>query len=180
MVLLTVGHGRLNRDELGGNMQTAGVEAVIDVRSYPGSRANSDAARAELTSWLPERGISYRWDNRLGGRRHLGKEEDAASLDTWWRVAAFRAYAAHTRSAEFHEAMTDLVQQARSEQVAIMCSESVWWRCHRRIIADVAVLAYGLEVSHLMPDGRLRSHLTSPGARLAGTAELVWDVAEPT
>ncbi len=177
MELITVGHGRLERDELGALLTGAGVERVVDVRSYPGSRANPDAKREELEQWLPAAGIAYRWEPRLGGRRHLRKDEDARSPDTWWRVAAFRAYAAHTRDEDFAAGMTELLAGATEVRTAVMCSESVWWRCHRRLIADVAVLAHERRVEHLMPGGRLNVHEPSPGARLAPDGTLVWNDA---
>ncbi|WP_448073821.1 DUF488 domain-containing protein [Georgenia yuyongxinii] len=174
-MLLTVGHGALDRAALTALLGSAQVGGVVDVRRFPGSRANPDVRRDALQDWLPAAGVAYRWEPRLGGRRHLSREARAASPDSWWQVDAFRAYAAWTRDGEFREALTDLLRQAAEVRTAVMCSESVWWRCHRRLIADVAVLAHGTEVHHLMPDGRLRSHVVADGARLAGAGEVVWD-----
>ncbi|HLS48945.1 MAG TPA: DUF488 domain-containing protein, partial [Actinomycetaceae bacterium] len=170
-----VGHGQLDRAALGKLLGDAGVTAVVDVRRFPGSRTNPDARREALEEWLPALDIDYRWEERLGGRRHLRKAELAASADTWWRVSQFRAYATHTREREFHDAMSQLLALARSHATAVMCSESVWWRCHRRLIADVAVLAHGWTVHHLMPDGRLAEHVPAEGARLRDDGEVVWD-----
>ena len=75
--------------------------------------------------------------------------------DDWWTVRQFAAYAAHTRTPEFTAALDEVLAEAATADVAVMCSESVWWRCHRRLIADVAVLGRGVPVQHLMPDGRL-------------------------
>jgi uncharacterized protein (DUF488 family) len=162
MQLITVGHGPQGREALGGRLASAGVEVVVDVRRFPGSRNNPDVARDALEVWLPGLGIGYRWDERLGGRRRLPPGEPVA--DGWWTVAQFAAYAAHTRTADFGAALDELLAEARSRSVAVMCSESVWWRCHRRLIADVAVLARGVPVNHLMPDGRLTPHRPSDGA----------------
>lgn len=176
-VLFTVGHGSLDRHQLGGLLTGAGVHALVDVRRFPASRSNADARREELSRWLPVLGIGYRWDQRLGGRRRLPAGE--VSLDPWWTVPAFRAYAAHTRTLEFVAALDDVMVQAASGRVAIMCAESVWWRCHRRLIADVVVLTRGHAVTHLMPNGRLSDHRVAAGARVAGNA-VVWDgVASP-
>ncbi len=116
--------------------------------------------------------MRYRSDVRLGGRRRL--PAGAPSADPWWTVEAFRAYAAHTRSEEFAAGLADLLADLGSSRTAVMCSESVWWRCHRRLIADVAVLLHGVEVRHLMPDGALRPHEPSAGARVAG-GQVFWD-----
>ena len=171
--LLTVGHGRTGPDQLTELLVGAGVELVVDIRRFPGSRASPHLARDALADRLPRDGVDYRWEERLGGRRPLPR--DAPSPDTWWTVAAFRAYAAHTRTPEFRAAVTDLLTDAASRRVTVMCSESVWWRCHRRLVADVAVLAHGVEVRHLMPDGSLRPHPPAPGARLDADGSVVWD-----
>ncbi len=172
-LLLTVGHGRTEADQLAELLLGAGVELVVDIRRFPGSRASPHLARDALAEHLPRAGVGYRWEERLGGRRSLPR--DPPSADTWWTVAAFRAYAAHTRSPEFSAALADVLADAALRRVTVMCSESVWWRCHRRLVADVAVLAHGLEVRHLMPDGSLRPHPVAPGARLAADGSVVWD-----
>lgn len=172
--LLTVGHGRLDRAGLGALLRQAGVEALVDVRRYPGSRNNPDVARDALGEWLPQCSVDYRWEPRLGGRRRLTKDEDAQSPDAWWTVAAFRAYAAYTRTAEFTAGLDQLVAQAAGQRVAVMCSESVWWRCHRRLIADVAALGRGLHVLDLMHDGRQLPHRVADGARVRDDGQLVW------
>lgn len=173
--LLTVGHGTLERQGLGDVLVGAEVTYLVDIRRFPGSRHNPDSRREALEQWLPERGISYRWEERLGGRRRLDAEQDAASPDQWWRVAQFRAYAAGTRTPEFADAMSDLLTTPAQGRTVIMCSEAVWWRCHRRIVADVAVLQHGVSVIHLMHDGRLTEHPVSDGARLTQEGTVVWD-----
>ncbi|MGO1228684.1 MAG: DUF488 domain-containing protein, partial [Brachybacterium sp.] len=99
--LLTVGHGTLSRTELSDLLRGASIQQLVDVRRFPGSRTNDAAARGAVEEICTEAGIGYRWDERLGGRRRLTKDEDAASPDTWWRVKQFRAYAGWTRSEEF-------------------------------------------------------------------------------
>lgn len=177
--LLTVGHGRLDREHLGALFVGAGIEQIVDVRRFPGSRSNPAAARGEIESVAQERGIQYRHDERLGGRRHLTAREDAHSPDTWWRVPAFRAYCAWTRTPEFAAGVSDLLGDARAHRTAILCSESVWWRCHRRLIADVVTLDGTAQAVHLMHDGSLRPHPISDGARLAPDG-IVWDGAGST
>jgi uncharacterized protein (DUF488 family) len=172
MPLLTVGHGPEDRARLGARLTAAGVVRVVDVRRFPGSRANPDVRREALEAWLPELGIGYRWEPRLGGRRRL--PADAPVDDGWWTVAQFAAYAAHTRTPEFAAALDDLLAEAARDAVAAMCSESVWWRCHRRLVADVAVLGRGVPVTHLMPDGRLTPHRPSAGAVLGDDGQVRW------
>jgi uncharacterized protein (DUF488 family) len=170
--LLTVGHGPRDRAALGATLYEAAIELLVDVRRFPGSRVNPDVRREELEQWLPERGIGYRWEARLGGRRSLPK--GAPVEDGWWTVAQFAAYAAHTRTPEFAAALDEVLAESAVATVAVMCSESVWWRCHRRLIADVAVLGRGVEVTHLMPDGRRAPHLPSEGAELGGDGSVRW------
>ncbi len=169
--LLTVGHGTLARDALGGLLRDAGVRLVVDVRRFPGSRRDPDVARDALATWLPDVGVGYRWEERLGGRRSRVDDD----VDVWWQVAAFRAYAAHARTDVFRSAMTGLLADAAAPGAAVMCSETVWWRCHRRIISDVAVLLHGVDVRHLAHDGRLTPHPPAAGARVT-PAGLVYDV----
>jgi uncharacterized protein (DUF488 family) len=172
VVLLTVGHGPDDRARLGARLAAAGVALVVDVRRYPGSRTNPDVRREALEEWLPAAGIGYRWEERLGGRRRRPPDEPVA--DGWWTVAQFAAYAAHTRTAGFAAALDQVLAEAAGAPVAVMCSESVWWRCHRRLVADVAVLARGVPVSHLMPDGRLTPHSPSAGAVLGADGQVRW------
>jgi uncharacterized protein (DUF488 family) len=170
--LLTVGHGPEDRTRLGARLTGAGVGLVVDVRRFPGSRSNPDVRRDALADWLPAAGVGYRWDARLGGRRRLPPDQPVA--DGWWTVAQFAAYAAHTRTPEFAAALDEVLAEAAAATVAVMCSESVWWRCHRRLVADVAVLGRGVPVQHLMPDGRLTLHAPSAGAVLDEDGELSW------
>lgn len=177
--LLTLGHGTLSRSELTALLQEAGIAQLVDVRRYPGSRTNEAAARGAVEEICAEAGIGYRWDERLGGRRRLTKEEDAASPDTWWRVAQFRAYAGWTRSEDFREGIQELREEVARSRTAVMCSEAVWWRCHRRLIADVMLMEHEVEVADLMPNGTQRPHQPSDGARLGEDGHVVWDRADP-
>jgi uncharacterized protein (DUF488 family) len=165
MPLLTVGHGTDGCERLRDRLSSAGVQLVVDVRRFPGSRANPEVGREALEACLREASIGYRWEERLGGRRRLPPGEPVA--DAWWSVAQFAAYAAHTRTPEFIAALDAVLAEAAQASVAVMCSEYVWWRCHRRLIADVAVLARGVPVRHLMPDGRLAEHRPAEGAVLS-------------
>lgn len=175
MRLLTVGHGTADRGQFSALLRGAGVQVLADVRRFPGSRRNPDTRREALEEWLPSDGIEYRWLEDLGGRRR--RNPDEPETDTWWRVEQFRAYAAYTRTDQFGAALADLRAVAAQQSTAVMCSESVWWRCHRRIVADVLVLLHGFEVHHLMHDGRLMPHEPSAGARVTDGA-VYWDVQD--
>jgi uncharacterized protein (DUF488 family) len=176
-ILLTVGHGTHAENAFAALLRSAGVATLVDVRIAPGSRRFPQFGRAALEGWLPGWGISYFWERRLGGFRNL----PANSPDVALRNTSFRAYAAHMRTPEFAAAMDQIVARATAEPTALMCSESVWWRCHRRLIADHACLIRGLEVQHIMPDGRLSGHELTAGVRVSGH-ELRYDglpAAEP-
>lgn len=170
--LFTVGHGTASQEELLVLLRSSGVEALVDIRRFPGSAAHPHVGRDAMEHWVPDAGIAYRWEQRLGGRRRLPK--GTPSLDSWWTVEAFRAYAAHTRTEEFAGGLADLLQQADQQAVAVMCSETVWWRCHRRLVADVVLLGHERPVTHLLPSGP-KPHQPAAGARAVGGGQLVWD-----
>lgn len=169
-VLRTVGHGTHPAEEFTALLAGAGIDAVVDIRIGPGSKRHPQFQRAELERWLPSAGIGYRWEQRLGGFRKL----PADSPDIALRNDSFRAYASHMRTAEFRDALSLLLDDARHVSTVVMCSESVWWRCHRRLVADAATLLHGWEVEHVMPDGRLAAHRPTDGVRVSSDA-LVYD-----
>jgi uncharacterized protein (DUF488 family) len=167
----TVGHGTLAAEELAELLDGAGIEQLVDVRSFPGSRRNPQFGRDEMERWVPEAGIDYRWMRDLGGRRKPVPGSRHVAL----RHESFRAYADYMETDEFLTGVDDLLALADEAPSAVMCSESVWWRCHRRLLADHLVLVRGVDVLHLMHDGRLTPHAPTDGVRLADD-ELVYDV----
>lgn len=169
--LITFGHSTAGRDALGELLHGADVEAVVDVRTAPGSRHNPDVARSALQEWLPEYGIGYRWEQDLGGFRNVPDD----SPDVVWRNTAFRGYAGYSRTPPFLAAMDRLLSEASGAATAVMCSEAVWWRCHRRLLADHLVLVRDVEVVHLLHDGRRTHHALTDGVRRVGD-RLVYDV----
>ena len=167
----TVGHGTLAADALASLVEEAGVELVVDVRAYPGSRRHPHFGRQAMEEWLPAAGVDYLWLPALGGRRRSVPSSQHVAL----RNDAFRAYADHMETAGFVAGVDDLLAYAEDRSLAVMCSESVWWRCHRRLLADHLVLVRDVEVHHLMHDGRRTPHQVTAGARLAG-AMVAYDV----
>ncbi len=168
--ILTFGHGTATQDEMAHLLHDAKAALVVDVRSAPGSRRSPHVAKAALEDWLPAQGIGYRWERRLGGFRKLPRD----SPDRLWRNDSFRAYAAHMRTPDFLTAAGELVQDATTQRIAIMCSETVWWRCHRRMIADFLHVVHDVTVRHLMHDGTLPQHQPLDGVRVRDDGLLVY------
>jgi uncharacterized protein (DUF488 family) len=174
--LVTFGHGTASPEQIAELLHGAEVTGVVDIRTAPGSRRHPHVARAELERWLPEAGLSYRWEKRLGGFRRPSPD----SPDVMWREDMFRGYAEHMRTDAFLAAADEVIAEARARRVAVMCSESVWWRCHRRLLADFVSVARGMPVRHLMHDGRLQDHRLSEGLRLRDDGLLVYDGGQST
>ena len=175
-MLLTYGHGTESSERTVATLTAAGVSSLVDIRTAPGSRRNPQFARAALEEWLPAAGIAYRWEKRLGGFRRPGPDNP----DVVWREDMFRGYAEHMRSPDFLAAIDAVLTEAETEkpQLTVMCSESLWWRCHRRLVADFATVARGVDVRHLMHDGRLEAHRPTPGVRLRDDGLLVYDAGQ--
>ncbi|HZA76571.1 MAG TPA: DUF488 domain-containing protein [Acidimicrobiales bacterium] len=169
--LLTVGHGTLPATGLVALLTGAGVALLVDVRSYPGSRRHPQFGRDQLERSLRAAGIDYRWERRLGGRRKVRPGSPHVAL----RNEAFRGYADHMGTADFVDALDEVLALASERRTAVMCAESLWWRCHRRLLADAAVLTRGAGVVHLLHDGRTAPHVVTEGARVAG-GTVVYDV----
>lgn len=175
MRIFTLGHGTLPEEDFTHLLDRAGIRRIVDVRSFPGSRHNPQFARSGMERWLPEAGCSYLWLPGLGGRRRPAEGSEHVAL----RHKAFRAYADHMETPEFATALDELLDVAEGDASAVMCSESLWWRCHRRLLADHLVLVEGVEVLHVMHDGRVSSHPLTDGVRLRGDA-VVYDVGATT
>jgi uncharacterized protein (DUF488 family) len=140
-----------------------GMEAIADVRRYPGSRRWPHFAREALGRTLEARGIAYEWFPELGGRRTPKPD----SSNTAWRSAAFRGYADYMETDAFADGLERLVDLACGLRTAIMCAEAVWWRCHRGLIAD-ALRSTGFDVHHIMGAGPTVAHPYTSAARVVG------------
>jgi uncharacterized protein (DUF488 family) len=167
----TVGHGTLASQSFTSLLDDARIDCVADVRSFPGSRHNPQFGRQEMERWMPGANIGYVWMPDLGGRRRPVEGSRHVAL----RHVSFRAYADYMETPEFLNGVEELLTLAEESSTAVMCSESVWWRCHRRLIADYLVLVRRVNVEHLMHDGRLTRHIITDGARLERGA-VIYDV----
>ena len=163
--LLTLGHGTATAEELVALLAGAGVERLVDVRTAPGSRRHPHVRREVMAGWLADAGIAYRWEPELGGFR---KPDPGSSVNHVLRHPAFRGYADYMRTGGFWAALDRLLAEAGTAPTAAMCSETLWWRCHRRLLADAAVLVRGVEVLHLDHRGRLEPHRPTEGVRHDG------------
>jgi uncharacterized protein (DUF488 family) len=159
--LFTIGHSTQSLADFVGLLRDAGVELVVDVRRFPGSRRHPQFGRERLAAGLAEAGIGYRHEEALGGRRRA--REDSAN--TAWRNDQLRGYADHMASEEFRSALARLLELAGEPPTAVMCAEAYWRHCHRQLLAD-AVAAAGWEVVHLLPGGRREVHPPHPQLRI--------------
>lgn len=167
----TVGHGTLEADAFTELVRGAGLEVVVDVRRYPGSRRLPQFGSDAMQAWLAAGDVDYRWLEALGGRRTAAPDSPNIGL----RNPQFRGYADHMASGEFAEGVAQLVAVAAERPATVMCAESVFWRCHRRLLADHLVLVEHIRVEHLFHDGRLNEHAPTPEARRDGD-HVVYDV----
>ncbi|HET7590569.1 MAG TPA: DUF488 domain-containing protein [Solirubrobacterales bacterium] len=151
--IATIGHSTHSLDRFLELLASHGIEALADVRRFPGSRRMPHFSEESLAAELPRHGIAYLSFKELGGRRPARPD----SANTGWRVAGFRGYADFMGTAEFAAGLARLEAEADARRTAIMCAEGLWWRCHRRLISD-ALVARGRPVTHIAPDGRTTPH----------------------
>lgn len=145
-------------------MRQAAVDCLVDVRSVPRSRTNPQFNADGVADPLASAGICYRHLKALGGLRHPPKGAPP-SPNTLWRNPAFRNFADYAETPEFRAGLDELLALAQNRRLAIMCAETLWWRCHRRIITDY-LLAEGVPVVHIMGEGKLDRASLTPGAQI--------------
>jgi uncharacterized protein (DUF488 family) len=163
MRLHTVGHSTHRIEIFFGLLEQHQIESLVDVRSYPSSKRWPQFNQDPLRESCERAAIEYRWVKELGGRRRSA----ADSINDGWEHPAFRAYADHIAGAIGQAALVELIAIATAKRSAIMCSEGLWWQCHRRIISDYMALR-GWEVVHIMPDGKPAPHRITPFALVSG------------
>jgi uncharacterized protein (DUF488 family) len=160
----TLGHSTRSLGELTTILDAYDIELVADVRRFPGSRRLPQFAGAALEESLAARGIGYHWLPSLGGRRRPALD----SPNVAWRHPAFRAYADHLETEEFASGLFELLMLAHGLRTTIMCAEVLWWRCHRRLIADV-LTSLDVDVVHIRDERVAEPHrLTAPASLVDG------------
>jgi uncharacterized protein (DUF488 family) len=161
LTVWTIGHSSRTFFEFLSLLQSEHVGLVADVRRHPGSRAHPHFNPDPLASALAAVGIEYRPFPGLGGRR----KPTPTSSNTAWRNVSFRGYADYMETPEFRVALDRLVESAKERRTALLCSEAVWWRCHRAMIAD-ALKVDGVKVLHIMDGPKVVEHPFTAPARI--------------
>ena len=169
-LLYTIGHSTHPIETFLSLLAQHEIAILADVRSFPSSRRWPQFNHDELKASVERAGGSYEWFKVLGGRR---RSSLCNSSHTAWQHAAFRSYADYADTAEFAAGIERLRGLAAARRSAIMCSEGLWWRCHRRIIAD-HMAVHGWQVRHIMPDGKLATHSLPDFARI-DQARIIYD-----
>ena len=171
----TIGHGTRPLGEFAALLQNAGVTLLADVRTVPRSRTNPQYNLDVLPQSLAPFGIGYEHLAALGGLR--GRERSVASeVNAFWENESFHNYADYAMSAGFRDGLAHLRALGRRQRCAIMCAETVWWRCHRRIITDY-LLAAGEAVFHILGPGHVAPAAMNEAARLQADGSLVYPAA---
>jgi uncharacterized protein (DUF488 family) len=158
--VLTIGHSNHSLDQFLALLVQHKVEALVDIRRFPGSRKHPHFNGDNIARALQKSGVEYHWLEALGGRRHKQRDE---SPNLGLENKGFRNYADYMLTGDFREGVEKLLELARQKRTAIMCAEALFWRCHRRLVSDFLV-AGGVTVQHIMPTGELRPHMITNGA----------------
>jgi uncharacterized protein (DUF488 family) len=173
MRIWSIGHSTHGLDELVELLAGHEIGALVDIRTVPKSRRHPHFRSDALARSLPERGIAYTHLPPLGGFRRPRADSPNAA----WRNDSFRGYADYAMTGEFAAGLAELRRIAEAERTAMMCSEALWWRCHRRLVADRLVAA-GDAVLHIGADGRVSEHELTPMACVSGDGQITYP-AEP-
>src|SRR5262245_3272007 len=161
----TLGHSTRSIEELLELLAAGGIKLLADVRRFPGSRRHPQFNQGALAATLADAGIDYRHFVDLGGRRNKRLPD---SPNTAWRVESFNAYADYMQSPEFLAALDELQNAARARATAVMCSEALPQKCHRRLVSD-ALVARGWQIRHLLSPKRIEDHQLTPFAHVVAT-----------
>jgi uncharacterized protein (DUF488 family) len=172
MRVWTVGHSTHSIDAFVALLVADEIAQVADIRTVPKSRRHPHFHTDALARSLPERGLAYVHLPRLGGWRHA----DTESPNRAWRNLSFRGYADYAMGDEFADGLAQLRQLSDARRTAMMCSEALWWRCHRRLIADRLVVA-GDTVCHISSTGRTSAHQLTPFATVAPDGQITYSAA---
>jgi uncharacterized protein (DUF488 family) len=175
MTIWTIGHSTHSLDEFVALLAARDIELLVDIRRVPGSRRSPHFHADALRRSLPDRGLSYVGLPRLGGWRRTTAD---SPNDGWWN-RSFRGYADYALEVEFGEGLAQLRELASVQRTAMMCSEALWWRCHRRLVADRLVVA-GDTVCHIGSDGRVSAHRLTPFAAVHTDGHVTYPAASPS
>jgi uncharacterized protein (DUF488 family) len=168
----TIGHSTRPIEEFVALLRAAGVKLVVDVRTVPRSRTNPQFNRDVLPGLLGPFGIGYEHLPELGGLRRL-RRDIAPETNAFWENASFHNYADYALGEEFHSGLRHLRELGKNARLSVMCAESLWWRCHRRIIADYLIMA-GEDVFHILGEGHVEQARLTPAARLGPDETLTY------
>lgn len=162
--ILTIGHSTHPLGTFVWLLRKHRIEALVDIRRFPGSRKHPHFSRENLAVALAEENIEYHWLEALGGRRHH-KTTDPPSPNPGLRDQSFRNYADYMATDEFRQGLSTLLGIAGNRRTAIMCAEGLYWQCHRRLVSDY-LLANGIGVQHIFPGGEIKLHTVTAGAKI--------------
>ena len=160
----TIGHSTHDIDEFLAMLKEQHVTVLVDVRRLPGSNRYPQFNQDELQSALADAGIDYRWMQSLTGRRPVSRTVPFET-NAWWQNRSFHNYADYALSGDFNQGLGELAELAKEQIPAVMCSEAVWWRCHRALIADY-LKAHGYDVLHLLSPTKHQPHPYTSAARI--------------
>jgi uncharacterized protein (DUF488 family) len=163
--IFTIGHSSHPMDRFLDLLQQHGIEALVDIRRFPGSRQHPHFSRENLAVSLADEDIEYHWLEALGGRRHR-KKTDPPSPNSGLRDQSFRSYADYMATDGFQQGVAKLLAIAGNRRTAIMCAEGLYWQCHRRLVSDY-LLANGVSVQHIFPSCEVKPHMLTSGAEIA-------------
>lgn len=169
-ILYTIGHSTHSSIDFLKMLQFFDIKVLVDIRSMPGSRKFPQFNQDELKVSLEAQGIQYIYSQHLGGRRKAKKD----TKNTRWNNPSFQGYADYMETDDFKNAIDDLKQIAETQKTAIMCSEAVWWRCHRSMVADF-LKVQDWSVFHIMAVGKIQEHQYTSPARIENGCVLYYD-----
>jgi len=174
----TIGHSNRSLAEFLELLGSVAIDLVVDVRTVPRSRANPQFNKDTMAESLAPFQISYEHVPALGGRR--GKASTvSADVNAFWTNDSFHNYADYALSSDFHAGLEQLMERGRKRRCVMMCSEAVWWRCHRRIVADY-LIAHGEAVFHIMGPSRLQPARLTAGAIVQPDRTVIYPRLSPT
>ena len=157
----TIGHSTRTFEEFKSILDAHQIQTLVDVRTFPGSRRFPHFNQEQLSITLEKAGVRYLHMRELGGRRKARED----SRNTAWQNAGFRGYADHMETSEFEQGIARLLEVARESRTTVMCAESLWWRCHRSLIADF-LKSKGVEVIHILDARKTEPHPYTSAARI--------------